>query len=441
MSDKSQRIIRVFPETATINHHNHLAIAGCDTIELAESFGTPLYVFDETTLRNKCREYTREFNRVYSDVTVAYACKAYANPALVTVLHEEGLWLDAVSGGEMNIARFAGFPPEKVLFHGNNKTQDELEFALDWSIGRVVVDNFREMGLLQNLAAKRQRIQQVLLRLSPEVDPHTHSHTTTGVLDSKFGFPISTGQAEEAIAIAIRSSNLRLAGLHFHLGSPLFEVEPYEQAIKIVLEFASRISRNYDFTLDELDVGGGFAVQYLAEKPAPPASAYAEVIARSILELTSQLDMPLPRLIIEPGRAIIGQAGIALYRAGGNKTIQGVRKYVFVDGGMGDNIRPPLYDARYEAMVANKAASAPEEKVTIAGKFCESGDILIRDIDLPAIQDGDIIAVPVCGAYCLAMSSNYNAYLKPAVILVSEGQAKLMRRRETYADLVRQDLF
>ena len=433
--------LSLFPQTAGINDKNHLAIGGCDTVELAASLGTPLYVFDEATLRSKCVEYRREFSRRYPNTEVIYACKAFINPALALLLQEEDLGLDVVSAGEISIARSVAFPPDRVYFHGNNKTQEELELALGWGVGRIVVDNFRELSLLGRLTAQRDRVQDTLLRLSPGVDPHTHAYTATGVLDSKFGFPIITGQAEEALIRAIASASLNLIGLHFHLGSPLFETQPYVEAIEIVLRFAAQMRGKHGFELRELSIGGGFAIQYLLDYPAPPTGDYAEAIVSTLLDQSGKLELATPRLIIEPGRGIVGQAGVALYRIGGTKDIPGIRKYVFVDGGMGDNIRPPLYDSKYEALLANKAGEAETEPVTVAGKFCESGDILIRDVYLPKIDEDDILAVPACGAYCFPLASNYNACLKPAIVLVKTGQACLIRRRETYEDLIRCDLF
>jgi diaminopimelate decarboxylase len=282
-----------------------------------------------------------------------------------------------------------------------------------------------------------------LLRLSPGIDPHTHHHTTTGVIDSKFGFPIATGQAEEALKVALSSANLRLVGLHVHLGSPIFELEPYKQAVEVVLRFAAEMAARHGFQMAEFSPGGGFAVQYVRDTPAPPTAAYAEAICSTLLSESPSLEglgLPPPRLIVEPGRAIVARAGVALYRVGASKDIPGVRRYVSVDGGMADNIRPALYGARYEAVVANKAGEGGGEPVTIAGKFCESGDILIKDVRLPRLKPGDLIAVPVSGAYCPSMASNYNASLKPAIVMVKEGQARLVRRRETYQDLVEHDL-
>ena len=430
--------ISLFPLTAGLNESGHLVIGGCDCVELAEEFGTPLYVFDELGLRRKCAEFISEFSQRYPDTVVIYASKAFINKALALLLKEEGLGLDVVSGGEMGVARSVDFPMDRVYLHGNNKSADELRQALEWGVGRIVVDNFQELAMLGEIAGEQGRVADILLRLCPGIDPHTHRYSTTGIVDSKFGFTLSTW--DEAVARAVSAPNLNLVGLHFHLGSGIFEVEPYRQAIGIVLDFAAAMKQQHDFDLSELDIGGGFAIQYTLDAPAPPVSAYAEVIASAVIDKCRELGWSLPRLIIEPGRSIVGQSGVALYRVGVVKDIPGVRCYVSVDGGMGDNIRPALYGAQQEAVVANRVLAAEGGKVTIAGKFCESGDILIRDIKLPPVTAGDLVAVADCGAYSLPMSSNYNASLKPAVVLVREGKARLIRRRETLDDLTRCDL-
>jgi diaminopimelate decarboxylase len=432
--------LSLFPQTAGVNGPGHLTLGGCDAAALAAKHGTPLYVFDETTIRKKCAEYRTEFSQRYPNTLVIYACKAFVNPTLAILLHEEGLGLDVVSAGEISIARSVAFPSDKVYFHGNNKSRGELALALEWGIGRVVVDNFHELHLLAALAAEKGVVQDILLRISPGVDPHTHKYITTGVLDSKFGFPLATGQAEEALARAIATPSLNVVGLHFHLGSSIFEAAPYVEAIEQTLRFAIRMKEEHGFKLTELNVGGGFAVQYQLHPPPPPTSEYAEVITSALLRLVHQLALDPPQLIIEPGRAIIAQAGVALYRVGATKDIPSIRKYVFVDGGMGDNIRPALYGSQYEAVVANKVNEAETDLVTIAGKFCESGDILIKDIRLPVVREDDIIAIPTSGAYSLPMASNYNASLRPAILMVTEGQSRLIRRRETHQDLTRCDL-
>ena len=426
--------LTLFPLTAEVNDRGHLVIGGCDTVKLAADFGTPLYVFDESTLRQKCREFKEEFGRRYADTTVIYAGKAFLNKALALILQEEGVGLDVVSAGELGIARSAGFPADRVYFHGNNKSAEELKLALEWNIGRIVVDNFHELAMLDAIAGERNCVPDILLRLTPGIDPHTHKYISTGIIDSKFGFPLA--DIEEAVARAMSSPNMNLVGLHFHLGSLIHEVEPYRQAIEVVLKLAVEMKSKHDFELKELNIGGGFAIQYTVESPAPPVSAYAELIVPAITEGCRKLGMALPGLVIEPGRAIVGQAGVALYMVGVVKDIPGVRRYVSVDGGMADNIRPALYGAEYEAVVADKVLEEGIETVTIAGKFCESGDILVKDIGLPPVSAGDIIAMPDCGAYCLPMASNYNASFKPAIVLVREGEARLIRRRETLEDLI-----
>ena len=427
----------LFPPTADVNERGHLTIGGCDTVELANDFGTPLYVFDEFSLRSKCTKFKAEFGQRYPDTAVTYASKAFINKALALILKEEGLGLDVVSGGEMGIARSIDFPMDRVYFHGNNKSAEEIRLSLKWHVGRIVVDNFHELAMLGEIAAKRSPAPDILLRISPGIDPHTRKYNTTGIVDSKFGFPFVKG--DEAIAAAMSAPNLNLVGLHFHLGSLIFEVEPYQKAIEIILDFTAAMKQKYGFELGELDIGGGFAVQYTLDSPAPPISAYADLIASTIIGKCRELKLSLPRLVIEPGRAIVGQSGVALYKVGVIKDIPGVRCYASVDGGMGDNIRHALYGAKYEAIVANKALKKEDGEVTIAGKFCESGDILIRDIKLPPLSPGDIIALPDCGAYCLPMASNYNAAFRPAVVLVKGGEARLIRRRETLADLTRYD--
>jgi len=431
----------ILPLTSAVNEEGHLTIAGCDAVELAREFGTPLYVFDEETLRHKCREFRSEFRSRHADTGVSYAAKAYLGRALAALLAEEEMDLEVVSGGELAIARSVDFPPQRIYFHGNNKSEEELREALDYGIGRVVVDNPYELELLNRVALDVGQRQPILLRLSPNVDPHTHRHTTTGVLDSKFGFPMLTGQAEAAVKQALSLPAVELVGLHVHLGSPVFHLEPYQEAVDLLMAFAAQMTERYDFRLRELSPGGGFAIQYLEDIPAPSMAEYAETIVSALLEACRARSLPLPRLVVEPGRAVVGQACLALYKVGASKEIPGVRTYVAVDGGMGDNIRPALYGARYSALVANKVGEAARQRVTIAGKFCESGDVLVRDADLPRLEAGDLLAIAAAGAYCLPMASNYNAFLRPAIVMVKDGAARLIRRRETYEDLMRCDVY
>ena len=420
----------LFPYTAEVDSRGSLVLGGCDTGRLVEEFGTPLYVFDEDTLRGRCREFVGGFRERYPYSDVIYACKAFINVALAQLLKEEGLGLDVVSGGELAVAQRAEFPPERVYFHGNNKSREELEMALEYGIGRVVVDNFHEIDLLGEIASQRGVVQDILLRVSPGVDPHTHVYTTTGVLDSKFGFSIQTGQAGEAVDRAMNGSGMRLMGLHFHLGSPIFELEPYTKAMEVTLDFAAQVG----LPLQEISPGGGFAIAYTRDQKPPAVEEYADAIA-------STLGGPVsPHLTVEPGRAIVGRAGVALYSVGGSKDVPGIRRYVSVDGGMGDNIRPALYQAQYEAVIANKMVEEELEQVSIAGKFCESGDVLLRDVLIPRLEPGDILAVPAAGAYAPSMASNYNLVPRPAIVMVKDGQARLIRRRESYEDLMRNDL-
>ncbi|MFC1906405.1 diaminopimelate decarboxylase [Chloroflexota bacterium] len=430
--------LSLFPITAEVNERDHLIIGSCDTVELANEFGTPLYLFDEFSLRSKCAEFKAEFSQHYTDTMVIYACKAFINKALALIFKEEGLGLDVISAGELSIAQSVGFPMDMVYFHGNNKSAEELRLALECSIGRIVVDNFHELAVLNEIAKQQGANPDILLRLSPGVDPHTHRYVATGIIDSKFGFPLASG--DEAVAQAMSAPNLNLVGLHVHLGSLIFEVEPYLRSIEVTLDLAAEMKQKYGFELRELNVGGGFAIQYALDSPAPPISFYAEAIASKTISKCQELKLALPRLIVEPGRAIVGQAGVALYRVGVVKDIPGVRCYVSVDGGMADNIRPALYGSKYEAVLADKVLEKGAGKVTVAGKFCESCDILVKDIGLPPVSAGDIIAIPDCGAYCLPMASNYNSSLKPAIVLVQEGKAYLIRRRETFNDLTRCDL-
>jgi len=429
----------LFPKDAAVNATGHLTIGGCDAYDLAKEFGTPLYVYDEGMLRHQCREFVERFSSRYPDTMVCYAAKAFLNKAMAKLIMDQGLGLDVVSIGEFAIAQSVGFPPERVYFHGNNKLPGELAQALDWGIGRVVVDSVHELRLLNGLARERHMRQDILLRLTPNVDPHTHEFTTTGVLDSKFGLPISTGQAEEALEESMTLENVNLLGLHFHLGSPIPETEPYEAALRIVLEFAHEMKHKYDFDMVELSIGGGFPVAYTMNDAQPNLGVYADAVVRTMTHLLLKQSLMPPRLTIEPGRAIVARAGVALYTVGALKEVPDVRKFVCVDGGMSDNIRPPLYGAKYEAVVANRVAEPDIVTVTIAGKLCESGDILVKDIQLPRVVPGDVIAIPVCGAYCVPMASNYNGIPRPAIVFVDRGRAREVRRRETHEDLLRLD--
>jgi diaminopimelate decarboxylase len=425
----------LLPMTAATNAAGHLTIGGCDVVSLAEMYGTPLYVYDEHTIRSISREFVGGFESEYSDSHISYSSKAFSSPVLAKILEEERVGMDVVTGGELAIARAAEFPNTEINFHGNNKGRSELEEALDYGIGLITIDSMYEIDLLDEVARQKGVAQQVLLRVSPSIDGQTHLLTSTGVLDQKFGFPIETGQAEEAVVHALSKSNLDVAGVHFHLGSPLFDLEPYTQAIPYVLGFVAEM-RKHGFEQRIFSPGGGFAIGYVSDSPPLKISEYAAAISSSVREACDTLGLDEPRLILEPGRAIVGRAGVALYSVGGTKDIPGVRKYVSVDGGMGDNIRPALYGAGYSAIKANGPSEPVEGDVTIAGKYCESGDLLVKDAPMPSLDTGDVIAIAASGAYNLSMASNYNMSLRPAVVLVNDGEARLIRRRETYDDLL-----
>lgn len=430
---------KVFPVSTEVNNDGLLVIGGCDVRSLTAEFGTPLYVYDAATLRAQAGGFASAFGALYPNSKVLYACKAFINVGLAKMLSAQGTGFDIVSGGELAILKAAGVPPDDVYFHGNNKTPQELREAVDWGIGQVVVDSFFELEELDRIAGDAGHLQPVLVRVSPSIDPHTHRLTTTGVLDSKFGFPIETGQAKEAVRIAVGAKNLDLRGLHFHLGSPIFELEPYSEAVERVISFASEM-REEGLELHQFSPGGGYAIAYTEEDNPPPPSAYAKAIVDALRQGCAEHGMEEPELLIEPGRAITGPAGVAVYTVGAIKDVPGVRTYVSVDGGMGDNIRPALYGSVYVAVAADRAADSPTLTVTISGKYCESGDVLVRDARLAPVSAGDLIAIPASGAYAPSMASAYNANGRPAIVMVDTGEAKLIRRRESYTDLMAQDV-
>jgi len=435
------KTLDLFPSSSRVDEQGRLWLGGCLTASLAREFGTPLYIFDEAALRDRCRAYRQALAQHYpGQGLVAYASKAYLNLALAQLVAQEGLSLDVVSGGELYVAQRAGLPAEQIHFHGNNKTSTELATALDKGVGCIVVDNFDELEELERLAARRQIQVSIWLRLSPGVDVHTHAYRKTGLLDSKFGFPLQTGNAERALARALASPYLIPVGMHAHIGSQILDLEPFAITIAILLEFAATMRERHGFELREFSPGGGWGVTYHESDMPAPLEQYVQTVCKAVVAGCRRYGLELPTLVIEPGRSIVAPAAVALYRVGARKEIPGVRTYVSVDGGMADNIRPALYGAQYTALVANKADQPAEEMVTIAGRFCESGDVLIRDVALPRLEAGDLLAMPGVGAYCLAMASNYNLVPRPAVVLVREGKARLIQRRETFDDLMARDL-
>jgi diaminopimelate decarboxylase len=431
-----------WPETTRRAADGSLEFGGVSAVDLAREFGTPLYVFDEATLRSRARWIRDEFLHAYERSRLVYAGKAYLSPALMRILVEERIGLDVVSGGEIYAGLRAGVDPAQMIFHGNNKSRAELAEAVAAGVGLVAIDNDLEITLLESVARDSGRSVEVVLRLNPGVDVHTHHKMRTGATDSKFGFPVWDGQAEEAAARICRSTQLELVGYHAHVGSQIFDPTLVAETIGVIMEFAGRVHKRFGVIPAVVIPGGGFGIADDASGADVDIGAWAKAAANATERGCLTFGFPLPVLVVEPGRAIIGPAGLALYSVGSQKTVPGVRTYVSVDGGMADNIRPALYGARYTATLANRdSAGEPLQTVTIAGKYCESGDVLIDDALLPELEVDDLLAVPMTGAYCLAMASNYNLSPRPAVVIVADGRARLIRRRETYADLLSSDVF
>jgi diaminopimelate decarboxylase len=426
----------LFPVTYRVNAAGHMDVGGCDLVELARAHGTPLYVYDEATVRQRASEYMAAMG---SAGQVLYSAKAFASPQFLRVVAEEGLGLDVVSAGELYVAMKSGFPQDRIHFLGNNKSRQDLVAAYQAGV-TIVIDGEYEFELLREVIPEGKRTP-VMLRLSPGVKPDTHDHISTGQLDSKFGFSIESGAARRAVEQALSHPRLELVGLHSHIGSQIFGLGAYEHAMSIMLELLVELRDELDFEPSKLGAGGGLGIAYTRNDDPPTPRDFVQVIHRALVSGCAQRGLNVPQLVVEPGRSIAGPAGMALYTVGSIKDIPGVRRYVAVDGGMGDNIRPKLYGARYEAYLASDPDRAPDSKVTIAGKYCESTDILITDIDMPALKPGDIIALPAAGAYCLAMASNYNGMPRPEVLMLRDGQARVMRRRETLDDLVAAEVF
>lgn len=424
----------IFPDTAEATPGGHLAIGGVDLVELAAEFGTPLYVYDEASIRSRARAYRRALERSYGGASlVCYAAKAYGAPWLLQVIAEEGLGLDVVSGGELHAATLVDFPRDRIYLHGNNKSRAELDYALDERVGRIVVDNLDEIALLGLLATEHGRRQALLLRVGPGVDPHTHAHLTTGAPDTKFGLGIASGQAEAGVRAILAQSSLDLRGIHAHIGSMVNDTEPYRESVRRLIGFAREMARTTDFELREISPGGGYGVRYTSDDAPVDATELIATVGEAVAEGFTD---PLPALTIEPGRAMIATSAVALYRVGSVKELPGLRTYVAVDGGMADNIRPTAYEARYSAVIADRVGAAPDRTVAIAGRYCETGDILVQEARLALPAVGELIAIPVAGAYQLSMAGNYNLVPRPAVVVVADGAARLVRRRETYADLM-----
>jgi diaminopimelate decarboxylase len=455
---------QLWPDTAALDTAG-LSLGGVTTADLVRQWGTPLYALDSQTLASTAARFRESLAAAYPGrSSVHYAGKALLNTPLAQLITRLGLGLDCVSLGELAVARRAGADLTHVHLHGNAKPRHELEQALQWGVGRIIIDSLDELHTLRNLTHGRATPQPILLRVNPGVDVHTHAHIQTGQLDSKFGLPIATGMAEEAAAIILQSPGLKLVGLHAHLGSQIAAFEPLRLGVERLTAFAADLRDRYGWTLEELSPGGGLAVPYRSGDPAPVIEDYTRALAKSVVAQCERLRLPLPRLVIEPGRSLIARSIVALYSVVAIKRVPGVRTFVAVDGGMGDNIRPALYDARYTAMradpvthtaspVTHESSLAPHEssasvhesslttheRVTIVGRYCESGDVLLRDVELPPLEPGAIIAIPMAGAYTLSMASAYNLVPRPPLIMLRDGTTHLLQRRETWDDLMVRD--
>lgn len=425
----------------SINEKGNLTIGGCDTVELAKKYGTPLYVFDENQIRQNCRDYVKSIEDNYNgNGLVIYASKAFSCLEMCRICASENMGLDVVSGGELHTALKAGFPAEKIFFHGNNKTKQELELALSNDIGRIIVDNLTELEMLNNLANAQGKIAKIMFRIKPGIDAHTHSFIRTGQIDSKFGFALETGEAMEAIKLAKTMENVELCGVHCHIGSNIFEVEPFELAAKVMVEFIAKIKQETGIEIQELNLGGGFGIKYLSSDEPVAYGDYMGRVAKVVNSTCEKLSVAIPKILIEPGRSIVGSEGITLYTVGNVKEIPDIRTYVAVDGGMTDNPRYIMYQSKYELMCANKAGEPKTKVVTVAGKCCESGDLIQEDTKLQDVETGDTIAVLSTGAYNYSMASNYNRIPRPAAVMVNNGQARVIINRETYDDIITNDV-
>lgn len=428
-------------ENLSVNEKGNLAVGGIDTVELAKQYGTPLYVMDEQMIRNNLRRFHESMQKYYNGKgLVCYASKAFSCLEMCRIVASEGDGLDVVSIGELYTAVKAGFPMNKVGFHGNNKTDDELKYALDCGVGHIIVDNISELHRLEVIAKEMDRKPHIMFRIKPGIDAHTHNFVKTGQIDSKFGFALETGEAFEAVKEAIACENVNLAGLHCHIGSQIFDIAPFEEAARVMLSFIAKIKSELGYEIMMLNLGGGFGIKYLESHDPAPFETYMERVSEVVKECCAEYDIEQPFILIEPGRSIAAPAGITLYKVGARKEIPNIRTYVSIDGGMCDNPRYILYQSEYEAVVANKASEERSEKVTIAGKCCESGDLIGENMPLQHAESGDIIAVCATGAYNYSMSSNYNRIPKPAVVFINEGESRIVVKRETLDDIIHNDI-
>lgn len=428
-------------ENLNVNEAGHLTIGGIDTLDLAAQYGTPLYVMDEQMVRKNLRRFHDSMQKYYNGRgLVHYASKAFCCLEMCRIVASEGDGLDAVSIGELYTAVKAGFPMEKVGFHGNNKTDEELRYAVEHGVGHIIVDNIPELHRLENIAQELGKVPHIMFRIKPGIDAHTHQFIMTGQIDSKFGFALETGEAFDAVKEAIACKNVKLVGLHCHIGSQIFDIAPFEAAAAVMLDFIAKIKNELGYEIKGLNLGGGFGIKYLNEHDPAPFEQYLERVSKVVAEKCAEHGLEQPYIYIEPGRSIAAPAGITLYKVGARKEIPGIRTYISVDGGMTDNPRYILYQSEYEAVVADKAGEERTEQVTIAGKCCESGDLVGEGMPLQHAVSGDILAVLATGAYNYSMSSNYNRIPKPAVVFVNNGESRIAVKRETPEDIIRNDV-
>lgn len=422
-----------------INSDGHLQIDGCDAVELAHQFGTPLMVYNVSAIRNQFHQFNKVFEQNDIEYEISYASKAFANTAMYQLVNQEGGHIDVVSGGEIAVALHAGFPAAKMSFHGNNKSLEELRIAIQNHVGVIMVDNFHEIELINQVVEELDETTNVIMRITPGITAHTHEFIQTGQVDSKFGFDLASGQVEEGFELLHKNSRVHVLGFHAHIGSQISSPDGFNALAVKMMQLANKFNTEYDFTTEVLDLGGGFGIQYVSTDGYLAPEKFVESIINTIKEQASQYNLQIPAIWIEPGRSIVGSAGLTLYTVGSQKRVDGIKPYVTVDGGMGDNIRPMLYDAEYEVVSANNPRAQPVEEVRLVGKYCESGDVLIKNASVPSLNSGDVVAVLDTGAYGYSMASNYNLNLKPAIVFVEKGKAQLVTKRQSFENLYELD--
>lgn len=428
-------------ESVGVNANGNLCIGGADCVELAKNFGTPLYVFDENLIRKTCREFKASIDEFYGgNGLVLYASKAFSCKEMYRIVQSEGLGCDVVSAGELYTALSAGFKAENIFFHGNNKTPDEIEYALKAGVGRLVADNVTELENIQKIAEGLGVKAHIVLRIKPGIDAHTHAYISTGQIDSKFGFALENGEAFEAVQKALEYKNVELHGFHCHIASQVCETTPFQEAAEVMLTFMNDVRERFNITMTELNLGGGFGVKYIESDGQIPFNEYMKNTAVALKNKAADLNFPVPKIFIEPGRSVVAPAGLTLYTVGNVKTIENVRTYVSIDGGMGDNPRYALYQADYTIEIANKASKEKDFVATVAGKCCESGDLIQEHAKMQTPEVGDIMAVLTTGAYCYSMASNYNRIPRAAVVMVNNGEPRVIVKRETYEDIIKNDI-